>query len=102
MPWKRMLAYVIGDIEESLLKRVEYLLEENRVLRNQLAKRPKLSNSERLSLATKAMAMTTVPVMTVVLKSLPMKISASVAPAPPNGLRNPRLNCCKWRYLRPR
>ena len=36
MPWKRMLALVTGEIEESLLARVEYLIEENRVLRNQL------------------------------------------------------------------
>lgn len=39
MPWKRMLAYVTGEIEESLLQRVEYLIEENRVLRNQISKR---------------------------------------------------------------
>jgi len=25
MPWKRMLAYVTGEIEESLLLRTEYL-----------------------------------------------------------------------------
>lgn len=39
MPWKRMLAYVTSDIEESLLRRIEYLVEENRVLRNQISKR---------------------------------------------------------------
>jgi len=36
MPWKRMLAYVTGEVEESLLLRIEYLIEQNRVLRNQL------------------------------------------------------------------
>ena len=35
MPWKRILAVVTGEIEESLLAKVEYLIEENRVLRNQ-------------------------------------------------------------------
>ena len=35
MPWKKMLAVVTGGIEESLLLRIEYLIEENRVLRNQ-------------------------------------------------------------------
>ena len=47
MPWKRMLAYVTGEIEESLLARVEYLIEENRVLRNQLDNRLKLTDPER-------------------------------------------------------
>ena len=54
MPWKRMLAVVTGEIEESLLARVEYLIEENRVLRNQLDKRLKLTDPERKVLAEKA------------------------------------------------
>ena len=33
MPWKRMLALVTGEIEDSLLLKIEYLAEENRVLR---------------------------------------------------------------------
>jgi hypothetical protein len=37
MPWKRMLAYITGSVSEDLLRRIEYLLEENRVLRNQIA-----------------------------------------------------------------
>ena len=43
MPWKRMLAYVTGEVEESLLLRIEYLIEENRVLRSQLDRRLKLT-----------------------------------------------------------
>jgi len=39
MPWKRMLAYVTGQVDQSLLLKVEYLIEENRVLRNQLERR---------------------------------------------------------------
>jgi len=54
MPWKRMLAYVTGEVEESLLLRIEYLVEENRVLRNQIQKRILLSDSERRMLAEKA------------------------------------------------
>jgi hypothetical protein len=36
MTWNKMLAYVTGEIEESLLLRIEYLIEENRILRRQL------------------------------------------------------------------
>ena len=54
MPWKRMLACVTREIEESLLARIEYLIEENRVLRNQLDKRLKLTDPERKVLAEKA------------------------------------------------
>ncbi|MDP6525249.1 MAG: integrase core domain-containing protein [Kiritimatiellia bacterium] len=54
MQWKRMLACVTGEIEESLLARIEYLIEENRVLRNQLDKRLKLTDPERKILAEKA------------------------------------------------
>ena len=54
MPWKKMLAYVTGEIEESLLLRLEYLIEENRVLRIQLDKRLRLTDPERKILAEKA------------------------------------------------
>ncbi len=57
MPWKKMLAYVSGSVNQMLLKRIEYLLEENRVLRSQLTKRPRLSDTERRVLAEKAVAM---------------------------------------------
>jgi len=32
MSWKRMLTYISGSVNEDLLCRLEYLLEENRVL----------------------------------------------------------------------
>ncbi len=57
MPWKRMLALVTGEIEESLLRKVEYLNEENRVLRNQIQKRILLTDAERRNLAEKAVAL---------------------------------------------
>ena len=36
MDWKTMLSYISGSVDEELLLRNEYLVAENRVLRNQL------------------------------------------------------------------
>jgi hypothetical protein len=44
-----MFAYVSGEVDQALLARVEYLLEENRVLRNQITKRVLLTDAERLT-----------------------------------------------------
>jgi putative transposase len=57
MPWKRMLAYITGSVNEDLLRRIEYLLEENRVLRHQLDRRILLTDHERRTLAEKAIAL---------------------------------------------
>jgi putative transposase len=57
MPWKRMLAYITGSVNESLLRRIEYLLEENRILRNQIQRRITLTDGERRTLAEKAIAL---------------------------------------------
>ena len=57
MPWKRMLAYITASVNEDLLRRIEYLLEENRVLRNQIDSRILLTDNERCALATKAVAL---------------------------------------------
>jgi putative transposase len=57
MPWKRMLAYITGSVNDDLLRRIEYLLEENRVLRNQIEKRILLTDHERRTLAEKAIAL---------------------------------------------
>ena len=57
MPWKKMPAYVTGEIEESLLLRIEYLVEENRILRGQIEKRILLTDAERRTLAEKAVAL---------------------------------------------
>ncbi len=51
---KRMLAYVTGSVDEELLARNEYLVTENRILRNQIQGRIRLTDPERISLASVA------------------------------------------------
>jgi transposase InsO family protein len=46
-----MLAYVTGSVDEQLLLRNEYLITENRILRNQIKGRIRLTDRERISLA---------------------------------------------------
>ena len=46
-----MLAYVTGSVDEELLRRNEYLVIENRILRNQIKGRIRLTDAERISLA---------------------------------------------------
>ena len=50
-PWARLLAYVTGLINQELLLKNEYLAAENRILRAHLPARPRLSDSERATLA---------------------------------------------------
>ena len=51
MKWKTLLSYVTGSVDQELLLRSEYLVAENRVLRNQVQGRLRLNDSERKSLA---------------------------------------------------
>src|SRR5437667_5080342 len=51
MNWKRMLAYVTSSVDEELLARNEYLVTENRILRNQVKGRIRLTDPQRISLA---------------------------------------------------
>src|SRR5215468_10364904 len=51
MDWKTMLAYVTGTVDENLLLRIEYLVAENRILRDQIKGRLQLSDAERQTLA---------------------------------------------------
>ena len=51
MDWKTMLAYITGSVAQELLLRSEYLVAENRILRNQLPGRLHLSDGERRTLA---------------------------------------------------
>jgi len=51
MNWKRLLAYLTGTVDQELLLRNEYLATENRILRNQIKGRLRLTDPERMSLA---------------------------------------------------
>src|SRR6266536_3835282 len=51
MDWKTLLAYITGSVDQALLLRNEYLVTENRILRDQLKGRVRLSDSERKALA---------------------------------------------------
>src|SRR5919202_42200 len=51
MDWKQLLAYITGTVDQELLLRNEYLVTENRILRNQLKGRVRLSGGERKTLA---------------------------------------------------
>ena len=51
MDWKHLLAYITGTVDQALPLRNEYLVTENRILRNQLKGRLQLSDGERKALA---------------------------------------------------
>jgi hypothetical protein len=51
MDWKHVLASITGTVDQELLLRNEYLVTENRILRNQIKGRVQLSDGERKALA---------------------------------------------------
>jgi hypothetical protein len=51
MDWKTLLAHISGSVDEELLLRNEYLVAENRILRDQIKGRIQLSDAERQTLA---------------------------------------------------
>ena len=51
MEWKKLLAYIIGSVDQELLLRNEYLVTENRMLRQQISGRVRLTDAERTTLA---------------------------------------------------
>jgi len=51
MDWKQLLAYITATVDQELLWRNEYLVTENRVLRNHIQGRVRLSDGERTTLA---------------------------------------------------
>lgn len=55
MDWKTLLAYISGSVDEELLLRNEYLVAENRMLRNQIKGRVQLTDAERQTLAETGM-----------------------------------------------
>jgi hypothetical protein len=46
MDWKHLLAYITGSVDEGLLLHDEYLVTENRILRQQITDRMSLSDGE--------------------------------------------------------
>src|ERR1043166_4979628 len=51
MDWKQLLAYITGSVDQERLLRNEYLVTENRMLRNQITGRVRLTDGERKTLA---------------------------------------------------
>jgi len=51
MDWKHLLAYITGTVDQELLLRNEYLVTENRILRNQITGHVRLTDGERKTLA---------------------------------------------------
>ena len=51
MEWKKLLAYITGSVDQELLLRNEYLVTENRMLRQQIPSRMRLTDAERKTLA---------------------------------------------------
>ena len=51
MDWPRILAYITGTVDQELLLRNEYLVAENRILRQQVNGRLLLSDAEKKTLA---------------------------------------------------
>jgi putative transposase len=51
MDWKLFLAYITGSVDQDLLLRNEYVVSENRILRQQIRGRIRLNNGERKTLA---------------------------------------------------
>ncbi len=51
MDWKKLLAYITGSVDQELLLRNEYVAAENRILRNQLKRRLRLTEGEGKTLA---------------------------------------------------
>jgi putative transposase len=51
MDWKHLLAYITGTVDQELLLRNEYLVTENRILRNQITGRVRLTDGEHKALA---------------------------------------------------
>jgi len=51
MGWKRLLSYISGSVDQELVLRNEYILAENRILRQQIKGRLKRTDTERKTLA---------------------------------------------------
>jgi hypothetical protein len=52
MGWEQLLGWVSGKVDEQLRLKVEYLAAENRILRDQIPGRLRLTDGQRITLAT--------------------------------------------------
>ena len=52
MDWKQLLTYITGSVDQQLLLRNEYLVTENRILRQQITGRLRLRDGERQALVS--------------------------------------------------
>src|SRR5215216_2572840 len=50
MDWKQLLAYITGSVDQEILLRNEYVVTENRILRQQIPGRVRLGDEERKTL----------------------------------------------------
>ncbi len=51
MEWTKLLSYITGTVDQELLRRNEYLITENRILRSKIDGRVPLTDPERITLA---------------------------------------------------
>jgi hypothetical protein len=52
MGWEKLLAWVAGEIDQELHGKIEYLVAENHILRDQIKGRLRFTDARRSSLAT--------------------------------------------------
>jgi putative transposase len=52
MGWEKLLTFVAGKIDQELQAKTEYLVAENRILREQIKGRPRFTDAQRNTLAT--------------------------------------------------
>ena len=89
MDWKHLLAYITGTVDQELLLRNEYLVTENRMLRNQIKGRVRLSDGERKALAEIGQKLGKQALEEVARSSSPRRFSAGTANSSPKSLTAP-------------
>jgi hypothetical protein len=52
MGWEKLLAWVAGKVDDELQAKIEYLVAENRILRDQVNGLPRFTDAQRITLAT--------------------------------------------------
>lgn len=85
MEWKKLLAYITGSVDQELLLRNEYLVTENRLLRNQLQGRVRLTDTERKTLAEIGMKLNWLRVLSIGLNSCGVSTNLISQRIPPHG-----------------